>query len=171
MMAAVHQSMSQPQERPQIRIAKRKLMVTKEKESGGQSFKKVKCNYKIVSKDIEDVEYYQEEEEDEPESYDDIYQDIQLYEENYGFPRQINGQLFYIDMSNFVFDFDTKELIGKLNDSQDDIILFRHDPPAATTIVIGNGAYESSGGGGGGDAMDMDLSPDCMDMKQFVKII
>ena len=148
----------QPQPQPQIRIAKRKLVVTKEKDDGGRSLKKVKCEYKIVSKDIEDVEYYQEEEDESYESYDDIYQDIELYEENYGFPRQINGKLFYIDMSNFAFDFGTKELIGKLNDSQDDIILFRHDP---ATIVIG--------GGCGADAMD--LSPDCTDMKQFVKII
>ena len=157
---------SQTMARPQIRIAKRKLMVTKEKEGGdGRPLKKAKCEYKIVSKDIEDVEYYNEEkiQEDETyESYDDIYQDIQLYEENYGFPRQINGQLFYIDMSNFVFDFDTKELIGKLNDNQDDIILFRHDPAKNATIVIG---------GDDSSAMDMDMSPDCMDMKQFVKII
>jgi len=144
---------------PQIRIAKRKLVVTKEKDAGDRSLKKVKCNYKVVSKDIEDVNYYNEEEDEPYESYDDIYQDIELYEENYGFPRQINGQLFYIDMSNFVFDFDTKELIGKLNDSQDNVILFRQDL-SKKPIVIGIG-----------DAIDMDMSPDCVDMTQFVKII
>ena len=126
---------------PQIRKAKRKVLVTtttNHLESGGdRSFKKVKCDYTVVSKDIEEVEYYEDggdgggggyAKKKTEEFCDEIYEDVQIYEENYGFPRQINGQLYYVDLSNFVFDFDSKELIGKLNSSgSSNILLFRQD--------------------------------------------
>jgi len=54
-----------------------------------------------------------------------LYENVYMYnnEEYYGFPRLIHGVVYYVDMSNFVFDFRTKELLGKYH-SEHNTILF-----------------------------------------------
>lgn len=60
------------------------------------------------------------------ESENLLYETVHLYEDYYGFPRLINGVVYYVDMSNFVFDFRTKELVGKFH-SELNTILFWQD--------------------------------------------
>jgi hypothetical protein len=159
---------------PQIRKAKRKLLVSGSG-GGNHPVKKIKCDYTVVSKDVEEVEYYEEAEDDDDAAAaadcDEIYEDVQLYEENYGFPRQINGRLYYVDLSNFVFDFDSKELIGKLNSTQDNIIHFLQAatpaPVAALSKKKKSDAMDMDGGDGDGGGGDMDFAK----MTEIVKII
>ncbi len=58
-------------------------------------------------------EYGSNEEEDE-----NIYETMASYqEESILEPKDINGKMFYVDESNYIYDFETKELLGKYSDN------------------------------------------------------
>ena len=56
-----------------------------------------------------------------------LYENVYMYnnEDYYGFPRLIHGVVYYVDTSNFVFDFRTKELLGKYHSEHNTILFWR----------------------------------------------
>jgi hypothetical protein len=59
----------------------------------------------------------------------DIYESFQTYEEDSLEPREINGTKYYVDTSGYIYDFESQDLVGKLNQSNDSIILLNDFSP------------------------------------------
>jgi hypothetical protein len=57
----------------------------------------------------------------------DIYEAAELYEDDSVEPREIGGVKYYIDTSNYVYHFESMDLIGKLNESDPTKIIFLAD--------------------------------------------
>ena len=71
---------------------------------------------------------------DEPEYGEDvdqadIYESFQTYEEDSLEPKEINGTKYYVDTSGYIYDFENQDLVGKLNQSSDSIILLNDFSP------------------------------------------
>ena len=74
-------------------------------------------------KNVEDPEY------GEDVDQVDIYESLQTYEEDSLEPREINGTKYYVDTSGYIYDFENQDLVGKLNQSSDSIILLNDFSP------------------------------------------
>ena len=71
---------------------------------------------------------------DEPEYGEDveqaeIYESLQTYEEDSLEPREINGVKYYVDTSGYIYDFENQDLVGKLNQSGDRMIVLNDFSP------------------------------------------
>jgi hypothetical protein len=127
-----------------VRIVKRKMLIPPDSSKPAKQSKTAQHKYICVSKDAdedadEDADADEcmdmegddgdESSENTGDTFDDLYDSVHLYnddEEYYGFPRLIHGVVYYVDTSNFVFDFRTKELLGKYQ-SERNAILFWQD--------------------------------------------
>jgi hypothetical protein len=74
-------------------------------------------------KNVEDPEY------GEDLDQADIYESLQTYEEDSLEPQEINGVKYYIDTSGYIYDFESQDLVGKLNHSNDSVILLNDFSP------------------------------------------
>ena len=80
---------------------------------------KPKKNEPFVKKNIENTDSPEYGEEvDNPE----IYESLQIYDTDDLEPKKINDTNYYVDTSGYVYDFESQELVGKLNQSGDSVI-------------------------------------------------
>ena len=59
----------------------------------------------------------------------DIYESLETYEEDSLEPQEINGIKYYVDTSGYIYDFENQDLLGKRNQSGDNIILLNDLSP------------------------------------------
>jgi hypothetical protein len=74
-------------------------------------------------KNVEEPEYGEDVEQVE------IYETFQTYEEDSLEPREINGVKYYVDTSGYIYDFENQDLVGKLNQSGDRMIVLNDFSP------------------------------------------
>jgi hypothetical protein len=63
----------------------------------------------------------------EGENTHEIYEAAELYEDDSVEPREIGGVKYYIDTSNYIYDFESMDLIGKLNEQDNTKVIFLAD--------------------------------------------
>jgi hypothetical protein len=63
----------------------------------------------------------------EGEETHNIYETSELYEDDSVERREINGVIYYIDTSNYIYEFESMDLIGKLNEQDNNKIIFLAD--------------------------------------------
>jgi hypothetical protein len=72
-------------------------------------------------KEVDVVEYGSDEQHDENAA---VYDSIQMYEDDLLEPREINGVNYLIDSSEYIYDMESQELLGKLSEKDKNTILF-----------------------------------------------
>ena len=72
-------------------------------------------------KEVDIVEYGSDEQHDENAA---VYDSIQMYEDDLLEPREINGVKYLVDSSEYIYDMESQELLGKLSEKDKNNILF-----------------------------------------------
>jgi hypothetical protein len=122
------------------KVVEEPIVVVEEKIVPKRIQKKASSNPEIVTetkkkskKNVELVEFGTDE--NSMEGVDEIeanvYVDTILYNDEDSdslVPREVNGKKYYIDCSNYVYDFESQDLIGKLNEKGDKIIFLSDFP-------------------------------------------
>jgi hypothetical protein len=74
-------------------------------------------------KNVDQQEYGEDVEQAEP------YESLEMYEDDSLEPKEFNGVKYYVDTSGYIYDFEHQDLVGKLNQSGDSIILLNDFSP------------------------------------------
>jgi hypothetical protein len=74
-------------------------------------------------KNVDQPEYGEDVEQAEP------YESLEMYEDDSLEPKEFNGVKYYVDTSGYIYDFENQDLVGKLNQSGDSIILLNDFSP------------------------------------------
>jgi hypothetical protein len=74
-------------------------------------------------KNVDQQEYGEDVEQAEP------YESLEMYEDDSLEPKEFNGVKYYVDTSGYIYDFENQDLVGKLNQSGDSIILLNDFSP------------------------------------------
>lgn len=74
-------------------------------------------------KNVDQPEYGEDVEQAEP------YESLEMYEDDSVEPKEFNGVKYYVDTSGYIYDFENQDLVGKLNQSGDSIILLNDFSP------------------------------------------
>jgi hypothetical protein len=104
-------------EEPEVKIKPKKIIVKRLPVEAV----KIPEPPKMSKKEVDVVEYGSDEQHDENAS---VYDSIQMYEDDLLEPREINGVKYLIDSSEYIYDMESQELLGKLSEKDKSTILF-----------------------------------------------
>jgi hypothetical protein len=104
-------------EEPEIKIKPKKIIVKRSAIEPST----IAEPQKMSKKEVDVVEYGLDERHDENAA---LYESIQMYEDDMLEPREINGVKYLIDSSEYIYDIESQELLGKLSEKDKNTILF-----------------------------------------------
>jgi hypothetical protein len=104
-------------EEPEVKIKPKKIIVKRPVIEPAT----IPAPQKKSIKEVDIVEYGSDEQHDENAT---VYDSIQMYEDDLLEPREINGVKYLIDSSEYIYDMETQELLGKLSEKDKSTILF-----------------------------------------------
>ena len=110
-------------EEPEVKIKPKKIIV---KRQTTETLTMPEPQKKKSIKEVDVVEYGSEEQHDENAA---VYDSIQMYEDDLLEPREINGVKYLIDSSEYIYDMESQELLGKLSEKDKTNILFLKNFP------------------------------------------
>jgi hypothetical protein len=102
---------------PEVKIKPKKIIIKRQAIEPAT----IVAPQKKSIKEVDVVEYGSDEQHDENAT---VYDSIQMYEDDLLEPREINGVKYLIDSSEYIYDMESQELLGKLSEKDKNTILF-----------------------------------------------